>query len=53
MDKRTKLTPAKVRSIRNTYDTGRKTQTEIAMQFGVSQQHVSKIVLGLRRDNVA
>lgn len=39
-----KLTPAIVREIRNTYATGQYTQTALAAEYGLRQDHVSDVV---------
>ena len=48
-DGRLKLTNNQVKQLLTKYDTGNYTQTELATRFGLSQQQVSKIVLGQSR----
>lgn len=43
-----KLTPDEVEQIRREYSGGA-LQRELAVRYGVAQQHISKLVLGQRR----
>lgn len=44
----TKLTDEQIREIRNKYDAG-KSQYDLALEYGIGQPHVSRIVRHLRR----
>jgi len=47
-----KLTDASVRAIRKTYTNGTKTQYQLGRKFGVSQQHISRLVNFVQRSDV-